>query len=115
QASSEGPLVDRVAKRAGIDVRYAWPDAAQGVAAFWRTLDAQDAPFPGLSIVGQYLVFETAHQAGLKVLLGGQGSDEMLMGYRKFQVMLLQDAVRARRPRELLRYATSAALMLAAE
>ena len=115
QVTSEGPLVDRVARRAGIEVHYSWPDAAQGVAAFWQALEAQDAPFPGLSIVGQYLVFEAAHQARLKVLLGGQGSDEMLMGYRKFQVMLLQDAVRARQPRELLRYAASAALMLAAE
>jgi asparagine synthase (glutamine-hydrolysing) len=115
QPSSEGPLVARVAKRAGIDVHYTWPDATDGAAGFWHALEAQDAPFPGLSIVGQYLVFESAHRAGLKVLLGGQGSDEMLMGYRKFQLMLLQDAARNRRPRDLLRYATSAALMLAAE
>jgi asparagine synthase (glutamine-hydrolysing) len=115
QPSSEGPLVARVAKRAGIDVHYTWPDATDGAAGFWHALEAQDAPFPGLSIVGQYLVFESAHRSGLKVLLGGQGSDEMLMGYRKFQVMLLQDAVRDRRPRDFLRYATGAALMLAAE
>jgi asparagine synthase (glutamine-hydrolysing) len=112
---SEGPLVAAVARKTGISVRYAWPTAAEGSSAFWEALAAQDAPFPGLSIVGQYLVFKDAHRAGMKVLLGGQGSDEVLMGYRKFQLMLLQDAVRARHAGEVLRYATSAALMLAAE
>jgi asparagine synthase (glutamine-hydrolysing) len=114
-AKSEGPLVAAVARKTGIQMTYAWPMPAEGIAAFWDALDAQDAPFPGLSIVGQYLVFKAAHQAAIKVLLGGQGADEVLMGYRKFQVMLLQDAVRTRRGGDLLRYATSAALMLAAE
>ena len=112
---SEGPLVASIARRTGISVRYAWPTAAEGSSAFWEALDAQDAPFPGLSIVGQYLVFKVAHRAQMKVLLGGQGADEVLMGYRKFQIMLLQDAARAGRGDGILRYATSAALMLAAE
>jgi len=112
---TEGPLVATVARKTRISVSYAWPHAAEGSSAFWDVLAAQDAPFPGLSIVGQYLVFKEAHQAGMKVLLGGQGADEVLMGYRKFQIMLLQDAIRSRRPVDLLRHAASAGLMLAAE
>lgn len=114
-AASEGPLVADMAARAGLDVTYARSDQAESVAAFWEALEAQDAPFPDLSIVAQYLVFRAAHAAGLKVLLGGQGSDEVLMGYRKFQLMLLRDAARHRHPRELLRTAIGAGLMLLAE
>ncbi len=112
---SEGPLVAKVARLAGIQVSYTWPNAKVGIAGFWATLEAQDAPFPGLSIVAQHLVFKDAHRHGLKVLLGGQGADEILMGYRKFQVMLLADALRRRDPRDALRFAGSAAFMLAAE
>ena len=114
-ASSEGSLAAKMGRLAGIEVAYTWPDAEAGIGAFWATLDAQDAPFPGLSIVAQYLVFQEAHRRGLKVLLGGQGADEVLMGYRKFQVLLLADALRRRDPWDALRFAGSAAFMLAAE
>jgi asparagine synthase (glutamine-hydrolysing) len=99
----------------GITPNYIWPSPDDGIAAFWQTLEAQDAPFPGLSIVAQYLVFQAAHAQGMKVLLGGQGADEVLMGYRKFQVMLLVDALRRRDARAALRFGLSAGLMLVAE
>jgi asparagine synthase (glutamine-hydrolysing) len=112
---SEGPLVAHVARMSGITPNYIWPSPDDGIAAFWQTLEAQDAPFPGLSIVAQYLVFQAAHAQGMKVLLGGQGADEVLMGYRKFQVMLLVDALRRRDARAALRFGLSAGLMLVAE
>ena len=113
--TSEGPLVAALARRLGIGTTFSWPRSDEGIHAFWDTLEAQDAPFAGPSSVGQYLVFAAAHRAGLKVLLGGQGADEVLMGYRKFQIMLLQDAVRRRRARDIVQWAASAAMMLAAE
>jgi asparagine synthase (glutamine-hydrolysing) len=113
--SSEGPLVARVAGLADIQVDYTWPNAGDSTAGFWDTLDAQDAPFPSLSIVAQHLVFQKARQQGYKVLLGGQGADEILMGYRKFQILLLADALRRRDARDALRFAGSVAFMLAAE
>ncbi len=113
--NSEGPAVARAARHARVSAEYVWPDAAAGIQAFWDTLAAQDAPFPGLSIVAQYLVFEAAHDQRMKVLLGGQGADEILMGYRKFQVMLLADALRRRDPASAVRFAWSTGLMLAAE
>jgi len=36
------------------------------------------------SVVAQSAVFRAVHAAGVKVLLGGQGGDEIFMGYRKY-------------------------------
>ena len=83
---SEGPVAAQLARMANIDVTYVWPSIAEICQAFAKTLRAQAGPFPGGSIVAQYLVFEAARAAGFKVLLGGQGGDEAFMGYRKFQV-----------------------------
>jgi asparagine synthase (glutamine-hydrolysing) len=41
----------------------------------------QGEPFGGLSIYAQYKVFKFAKKKGLKVMLGGQGADELLAGY----------------------------------
>ena len=41
----------------------------------------QDEPFPTTSIVAQHEVFRAASEAGIPVLLDGQGADEVLGGY----------------------------------
>jgi asparagine synthase (glutamine-hydrolysing) len=93
-ATSEGPLVSDLAKMAKIDVDYVWPTTRAFVDAFWEVLGAQDGPFAGLSIIAQHLVFQAARRAGVKVLLGGQGADEVFAGYRKFAVFRLQQDLR---------------------
>lgn len=113
-ADSEAGLVARTAARLGMEVRYANP-AAMDPAAFEASLDAQDAPFPDLSITAQYMVMRNARKSGIKVMLGGQGADEVLMGYRKFQVLLLRDALRERSPRSILDVARGLSLMALAE
>jgi asparagine synthase (glutamine-hydrolysing) len=114
-SESEGPLAARVGARTGIASNFVWPSVADGIAAFWTTLEAQDAPFPSLSVVAQHLVFQAAREHGAKVLLGGQGADEVLMGYRKFHVLLFIGALQRREPRAILRYGASLAVMLAFE
>jgi len=47
-------------------------------------LAAQDEPSGGPSIVMQYLVMKSASEAGCKVLLDGQGADEVWLGYRRY-------------------------------
>jgi asparagine synthase (glutamine-hydrolysing) len=44
----------------------------------------QDEPFGGGGIYAQWEVMKLAHDNGLKVLLDGQGSDELLAGYLYF-------------------------------
>jgi asparagine synthase (glutamine-hydrolysing) len=42
---------------------------------------SQGEPFGGLSIYAQYRVFKLAKENGIKVMLDGQGADELLAGY----------------------------------
>lgn len=96
-ARSEGPLAAEVAKSTGIDLRFVWPDGLDNLRQlFLATLRAQGAPFPHTSQMAQYAVFQRARADGVTVLLGGQGGDEALMGYRKFFLFRLQEIVRRR-------------------
>ncbi|MBF0464092.1 MAG: asparagine synthase (glutamine-hydrolyzing) [Nitrospirae bacterium] len=44
----------------------------------------QDIPFRSTSIYAQYRVMKLAHEHGVKVLLDGQGADELFAGYPMF-------------------------------
>ncbi|AFV22880.1 putative asparagine synthetase, glutamine-hydrolyzing [Methanolobus psychrophilus R15] len=44
----------------------------------------QEEPFSGTSVYGQYRVMKLAKDSGVKVLLDGQGADEVLAGYHYF-------------------------------
>lgn len=47
--------------------------------------EAQEEPYGSTSIFAQYKVYEAAKQNGIKVMLDGQGADELLGGYTYFQ------------------------------
>ena len=49
----------------------------------------QDEPFGGLSVLMQYLLFKKVNEEGYKVILDGQGADEIMMGYNKYFAFLL--------------------------
>lgn len=89
QSGSEGRVVQEIARHAGLEVLYVWPDPIAMRQAVWDALQNQESPFPGLSITAQYLVFQKARASGLRVMLGGQGADEAFMGYRKYLPMTL--------------------------
>lgn len=44
-------------------------------------IHAQGEPFCGTSVYASYRVFRAAREAGVKVILDGQGADELLAGY----------------------------------
>ncbi|HBO44055.1 MAG TPA: asparagine synthase (glutamine-hydrolyzing) [Planctomycetaceae bacterium] len=95
---SEGPIVAKLARRAPIDVHYVRPDQEAIVEAFHRTLASQGSPIANLSLVAQNLLFQAARRQGFKVILGGQGGDEVFLGYRKYQVFAAREALHRRRP-----------------
>lgn len=111
---SEGPLVERFVQKVGITPHYIWPsfDAAGLDILLERTLTWQEAPFPGMSVMAQNEVFRSVRAAGFKVLLGGQGGDEIFAGYRKFFVVGVRHALRSRDPRATLHFLFSLGLML---
>jgi len=56
----------------------------------------QEEPFQSSSIYAQYKVYELAKQHGVKVILDGQGADELLAGYYKYIHWFLQEKVKNR-------------------
>ncbi|HCN04577.1 MAG TPA: asparagine synthase (glutamine-hydrolyzing) [Bacteroidetes bacterium] len=53
-----------------------------------------DAPMPSSSYVSQYFVMKLAASAGVKVVLDGQGSDEILGGYMHSMYRVVADMLR---------------------
>ena len=49
----------------------------------------QDEPFGGLSVLMQFLLFKKVKENGIKVILDGQGADELMMGYSKYLIYSL--------------------------
>lgn len=52
-------------------------------------------PFNGLSVFAQYKVMEQAHRHNLKVMLDGQGGDELFMGYPRMAQAMIFDRIRS--------------------
>lgn len=117
ESLSEGPGTQSLAKATGIDVTYVWPRYSKWdlCEVLEKTLAFQEAPFSGLSPIAQNAVFRGVGDAGFKVLLGGQGSDEIFAGYRKFIVIALREALHRRDAKGALRLMYSLGLMLAHE
>jgi asparagine synthase (glutamine-hydrolysing) len=54
----------------------------------------QEEPFGSASVIAQYKVYELAKQHNIKVLLDGQGADEILAGYPKYYKWYWQELFR---------------------
>lgn len=57
-------------------------------------IERQGEPFMSTSMYAQWRVFQTARKAGVKVMLDGQGADELLGGYAKHRAAMLSGLVR---------------------
>jgi asparagine synthase (glutamine-hydrolysing) len=105
----ERTYADTVARSAGAESHLVFPSAED----FWETFPKmawhQDMPFASLSYYAQWSVMRTARDAGVKVLLDGQGGDEVFGGYAKFRYAYLASLLRSGR---LLRFAREAGAML---
>ena len=64
---------------------------------FERIVQQQDEPFGSAGTLPQYKVFELAKQNNVKVLLDGQGADEILAGYYKYYKWYWQELFRKRK------------------
>jgi asparagine synthase (glutamine-hydrolysing) len=80
-AIGEEQYADLAAKSAGATARKVRIEPGELAADLDRLIAAQDEPFGSTSIYAQYRVFRLASEHRIKVMLDGQGADEMLAGY----------------------------------
>ncbi len=58
-------------------------------------INTQGEPFSGTNLYAQYRVFKAAKENGIKVILDGQGADEMLAGYEYYQATVIAALIKA--------------------
>src|SRR6516225_6216042 len=59
-----------------------------------RVTRAQEEPVAGMAVAGQFLAYEAAARHGARVVLDGQGADEIFAGYPRHQFTVLKDYLR---------------------
>jgi asparagine synthase (glutamine-hydrolysing) len=91
---SERHYADIVAARTGVRLITTTPQPADLIDTINQIVKAQDEPFGSTSIVAQFFVMKAASEAGVKVLLDGQGADEILAGYPPYLAMRYGGALR---------------------
>lgn len=63
----------------------------------------QEEPFGSLSIFSQWCVMRAAKEKNIKVLLDGQGGDELFLGYERYYVYFLESLLKQLRFKNFLR------------
>jgi asparagine synthase (glutamine-hydrolysing) len=98
-----------VANAVGATPHLAFPSPQDFWQSFERMAWHQDMPFGELTYFAQWRVMRAAKEAGVKVLLDGQGGDEVFGGYAKFRYAYLASLLGSGR---LLRLAKEWSAML---
>jgi asparagine synthase (glutamine-hydrolysing) len=78
---SERPYAIEAANAAHLQLHFTAPTEADLASQLNRVLKRQGEPFAHTSIIAQAQVFEAASSQGIKVMLDGQGADELFGGY----------------------------------
>ena len=93
----ESRYADLAAREAGLNIVYSTPELDRVAETLAPVLRAQGEPFASSSIYAQYRVMQSASETGLKVLLDGQGGDEVCGGYTYYMGVQAAGLVRGGR------------------
>ncbi len=96
-ALSEEKWVDLVNSRVEAKSVKVRPDVEDMLRDLDDLITIQGEPVGNTSIYAQYCVFRAASQHGIKVMLDGQGADELLAGYVGYQGSFLAELVKQKR------------------
>jgi asparagine synthase (glutamine-hydrolysing) len=91
--NDESKYIRSVSARLNITNHQTEPTAIDLIKDFEKLCYHQEEPFSSSGIFAQYKVFELAKQHHVKVLLDGQGADEILAGYPKYIHWFLQEVL----------------------
>lgn len=94
----ESKSILEISERFGLNSCLVYPgkDEPENIYHYLRQLQE---PVAHSSSYAQYKVFEAAREHGIKVLLDGQGADEMLGGYNRYRTWFLQELWKQNRKR----------------
>lgn len=82
EAFSEKKYIEETAKVLDFTPNYIYPKAEDLSSNIDELIYIQELPFRSLSVLSQYLIYkEVANFGDVKVLLNGQGADEIFTGY----------------------------------
>lgn len=95
--NDERKFIDAVADAAGVDAHYIYPTGETLFHDLDRLIYTQDEPFVSTSMYASYCVMKLANENDTKVLLDGQGADEILCGYRKARVYYIKRLLHAKK------------------
>lgn len=91
---SEERFIDMVAQHSKVVVNKLHFEQDEAMNMVEEVLGFQDEPFITFSIIAQYQLFEQIRKQGeVTVLLSGQGSDEITMGYLKYYFFYLRQLI----------------------
>lgn len=96
-ANDERVYIDAVVDRTGVEAHYAYPTGDTLFEDLDHLIYTQDEPFVSTSMYASYCVMRLAHENSTKVLLDGQGADEILCGYRKARVYYIKRLLAAKK------------------
>lgn len=80
----ERKYIEEIVSITSAESNYIFPSPANLMEELPKLMRHQDEPFGSTSMYSQWCVMKLASQYGIRVLLDGQGSDEMLAGYTPF-------------------------------
>jgi asparagine synthase (glutamine-hydrolysing) len=104
---SEEKWIDLLSGKMGLHVHKIHISADDLLNDVYRVIARQGEPFATTSMYAQWRVFESARQAGIKVMLDGQGADELLAGYPNYRMGRISSLIKAGWIRDALRLSRS--------
>lgn len=93
-ANDESHFAEMVVSNHGLNWIVSQPSYEDFASTIVDITTAQEEPFGSASIVMQYHVMKAAAENGIKVLLDGQGGDEVFMGYERYFVAHIRQLLR---------------------
>ena len=92
----ESQFIQELCTTLNFENKTVTPSANDFITDFEKCAYQQEEPFTSASIFAQYKVYQLAAANNIKVLLDGQGADEMLGGYTKYINWYLQDVLKTK-------------------
>jgi asparagine synthase (glutamine-hydrolysing) len=100
----ETPYIELAARAVGAQSHMVRIEPDEIVNDIDRLVAVQGEPFGSLSMYAQHRVMGLAHQHGVKVILDGQGADELFAGYRPYLARRLTELLASFRVTEAIRF-----------